>query len=179
VLLASDGVRFVPHSKVYYRAFHFSGLSYIGQSRKKVVAHWISMQLHIQYLRSFGDDSRIRAACLQFLRDSMVYFYPHHSDIAQDAKAMAEELGESLGEPVASWKYGWMQKTLGRDLTRKIQGIVRNVRWRAMRKLDYILFLVERRKRMPNVPVVMLVADTPTVNATGTAKINSSGEVAS
>ena len=35
VLLASDGVRFVPEAKVYYRTSGTSSLSYIGNSDKK------------------------------------------------------------------------------------------------------------------------------------------------
>jgi glycosyltransferase involved in cell wall biosynthesis len=52
VLLASNGVRFVPESKVYYRSSGSSSLSYIGNSEKKRVAQMCSMQLHIKYLRS-------------------------------------------------------------------------------------------------------------------------------
>ena len=97
VLLASNGVRFVPEAKVYYRAFQFASLSYIGRFPHKIEAHWASMQLHIRYLRSFGDDARVRAACLQFLRDSLIYFYPETSHIVQEAEQLASELGGSLG----------------------------------------------------------------------------------
>src|ERR1700684_2067699 len=55
VVLASDRVQFVPGSKVYYRAPFPHGLSYVGRSTKKINAHWLSMRMHIGYLRSLDD----------------------------------------------------------------------------------------------------------------------------
>ena len=55
VLLASDGVRFVPEAKVYYRTSGTSSLSYIGNSDRKMVAQLCSMDLHIRYIRSLED----------------------------------------------------------------------------------------------------------------------------
>ena len=71
VLLASDGVRFVPEAKVYYRGpgVAFRSLSYIGRSDRKLEAHWLSMRLHIDYLRSLEDSERVRDACLTYLQN--------------------------------------------------------------------------------------------------------------
>ena len=68
VLLASDGIRFVPEAKVCYRAAGPGSLSYIGQSDKKMVAQWLSMVLHIHYIRSLEDSRRVREACIQYLQ---------------------------------------------------------------------------------------------------------------
>src|SRR5215469_11292600 len=58
VLLKSDGVRFVPDSKVYYRASGAGSLSSIGKSDRKREAQWRSMQMHMDYLRSLEDSAR-------------------------------------------------------------------------------------------------------------------------
>ena len=58
VLLASEGIRFVPEARVYYRASGASSLSYIGRSGKKLDAQWRSMRLHINYLRSLEDSEK-------------------------------------------------------------------------------------------------------------------------
>src|SRR5262249_16382919 len=56
VILASDGVRFVPGSKVFYRRTAPSArLSHIGLSKAKADAHFLSMRLHIQHIRSVDD----------------------------------------------------------------------------------------------------------------------------
>src|SRR5208283_714905 len=93
VLLASEGVRFVPEAKVYYRASGSSSLSYIGRSDKKRDAQWVSMQLHIRYLRSLEDSERVRRACVQYLQNWLIFFYPERLDIFEQAQAMAKELG--------------------------------------------------------------------------------------
>jgi hypothetical protein len=62
VLMASDGVRFVPESRMYYRSVGTTSLSYVGRSNKKLEALWRSMQSHMRHLRSLDDGERARAA---------------------------------------------------------------------------------------------------------------------
>lgn len=147
VLLASDGVRFVPAAKVYYRAFRFDTLSFIGRFPKKIEAHWISMQLHVQYLRSLRDNSTTRAACLQYLRDALIYFYPERTHILREASELAAELGGELGKPKLSWKYAWLELTLGWGAVKPFQNAARMVRSKLASGLDYVLFNLENRNR--------------------------------
>src|SRR5579862_59938 len=115
VLLASEGVRFVPQAKIYYRGpgLAFRSLSYIGQSSRKVEAHWLSMKLHIAYLRSLEESDRVREACVAYLRASLNYFYPESPEIFDQCKQMAKELGGQLGRPGLSWKYSWIKSIFG------------------------------------------------------------------
>ncbi len=144
-LLASDGVRFIPDAKVYYRAFRFNSLSFIGRFPDKIEAHWLSMQLHIQYLRSLEDSRRVRHACVEYLRDSLIYFYPEKSHIVRHAEQIADELGCELGLPSLSWKYEWIENLFGWHLVKPAQEMVRRFRWTLERHLDKALFLIERR----------------------------------
>jgi glycosyltransferase involved in cell wall biosynthesis len=146
VLLASNGVRFVHGANVYYRAFRFDSLSFIGRFPRKIEAHWISMQLHIKYLRSLGDDARARAACLQYLRDALIYFYPERSNILAEANALATELGGTLGTPFLSWRYSWLKVLFGWVAVKPAQSFVRKIRWGLATKLDYLLYRLEERK---------------------------------
>ena len=146
VLLASEGVRFVRDAKVYYRSFRFDSLSYVGRFPNKIEAHWCSMKLHIRCLRSLGEDDRVRAACLQFLRDSLIYFYPETSHILREASALAEELGEPLGTPALSWKYSWIAMAFGWAITKPVQHSVRRFRWKWAKRLDHFLFRIEYHK---------------------------------
>ena len=63
VIMASDGVRFVPEARVHYRRTGNS-LSYIGRSKSKLDAHFHSVRLHVGYLRSLEESERVRVACL-------------------------------------------------------------------------------------------------------------------
>src|SRR5262249_21224544 len=68
VLLASDGVRFVRESRVFYRISSAGRLSYIGRSSHKMEAQFNSMRLHIRYLLSLEHSDRTRAACVKYLQ---------------------------------------------------------------------------------------------------------------
>jgi glycosyltransferase involved in cell wall biosynthesis len=146
VLLASNGVRFVPEAKVYYRSFGFDGLSDIGKSTRKIEAQWLSMQLHIGYLRSLEDSERTRAACLQYLRTFLVCFYPERPDIVSQAEDLARQFGASLGIPSLSWKYSWIKTVFGWGAAKSVPRMVRKVRWSMEKRRDRRLFERESGK---------------------------------
>ncbi len=145
VLLASEGVRFVPEAKVFYRILQLGTLSYVGHSQAKIEAHWLSMQMHIRYLRSLEDSPRVRTACLQYLRNSLVYFYPKQRHILESAEQIAAEFGYELGVPDLSWKYSWTKLLLGRHLTEQVQQVVRKFRRMLEGHLDNLLFVLDKR----------------------------------
>lgn len=121
VMLSSDGIRFVPEAKMYYRRAGPKSLSYIGSSNRKLEAHVLSMQLHIQYLRSLEESQRVHTACLQYLQQSMIYFYPERPDLVAQSQELAAELGGQLEVPRLSWKYAWLEKLLGFRAAKRMQ----------------------------------------------------------
>ena len=121
VLMASDGTRFVPEAKVYYRMSGSTSLSYIGASDEKREAQWLSMKLHVQYLRSLDDSARVRAACITYLQNWMSAFYPERLDIFEDAAQLASKLGGGLKPPRFSWKYRPIESVFGWRVARKAQ----------------------------------------------------------
>jgi O-antigen/teichoic acid export membrane protein/glycosyltransferase involved in cell wall biosynthesis len=143
VLLASEGVRFVREAKVYYRSFGYDSLGYVGLSARKCEAHWLSMQLHMTYLRSLEDTSRSRAACMRYLRNCLIYFYPEKSGIVEQAEQSALELGERLGKPNLSWKYGWVKAFFGWEQAKQVQVSMRKARWQVAKVLDKMLFQMQ------------------------------------
>jgi glycosyltransferase involved in cell wall biosynthesis len=142
VLLASDGVQFCPDAKVYYRSFGFDSMSYVTGSVKKLNAHWRSMKLHIRYLRLMEESKRVDAACLQYLRNWIVVYYPESTGIIEEAQQIALELGEPLGKPRLSWKYSWMQGLFGWGFTKMAQRLLRRLRWSVERRRDKLLFVL-------------------------------------
>lgn len=149
VLLASDGVQFVPGSKVYYRSFGYDSLGYIGRSAKKCEAHWLSMQLHISYLRSLEDSPRVRSACLRYLKNCLIFFYPERTDIVAELQRLAGTLGENLESPCLSWKYNWVKTLFGWSAAKNVQISMRRFRWKTQRRIDQLLFWFERSNHFP------------------------------
>jgi hypothetical protein len=147
VLLASDGVKFVPESKVFYRASGIGALSYIAGSSRKIEAQFASMQMHIGYLRSLEDSPRVRSACVRYLQNWLSAFYPERPDIVSRAERLAVDLGGRLEPPGFSWKYAWIRTVAGPDLAKRAQVLSRRARWSVSRSMDKALFRAERFSR--------------------------------
>jgi glycosyltransferase involved in cell wall biosynthesis len=146
VLLASEGTRFVPESKVYYRQAGAGSLSYIGFSNRKLEAQLLSMKLHIKYLRSLQDDERARAACVTYLQNWMGFFYPERIDLFEEAQEIAKTLGGELKVPSLSWKYSWIETLFGRSKARRAQVFLPQIKWSVIRSWDRALSQVQGRR---------------------------------
>jgi glycosyltransferase involved in cell wall biosynthesis len=144
ILLNSDGVRFAPEAKVYYRMAGTSSLSYIGRSNKKLEAQYRSMQLHIDYLRSLEDSERTRRAAVAYLHNWIGNFYPERADIIAEAEQLAASLGGELRVPALSWKYRWIETTLGAAAAKRAKVFLPGVKWWAIRQWDRALSKLER-----------------------------------
>jgi glycosyltransferase involved in cell wall biosynthesis len=146
VLLASDGIRFAPEAKVYYRVFGDESLSNIGASNKKREALWLSMQLHIGYLKSLEDSPRSRAACVDYLQRNLFYFYPNMPHITEQAYQTALDMGGHLGVPRLAWWYSAFKAVMGWGATKRLALEVRTVRKSARKNVDKTLFWVDQQK---------------------------------
>jgi glycosyltransferase involved in cell wall biosynthesis len=146
VLLASVGVRFVREARVYYRSAGTGSLSHVGRSNRKLDALWHSMQLHISYLRSLEDSERVHAACLKYLQNYLLDFYPLRLDIVEQLRQTAKELGGRLDPPRLSWKYAWIQPIFGWGLAQRAQLLLPHVKWSFIRFWDQTIFRIESRE---------------------------------
>jgi hypothetical protein len=144
VLLASDGVRFVPEARAFYRVVGSNRLSHMGRSDRKFEAQLLSMQLHIQYLRSLEDSDRARSACLQFLQRWLICFHPERPDIVQEFGRLAASLGGRLEPPRVRWKYVWIQKLFGWSLAKRAQLAFPEFKRSLLRSWDRALFRLEQ-----------------------------------
>lgn len=143
VLLKSDGVRFVPDSKVYYRGFRYDSLAHIGTSTKKRDALWLSMQMHIDYLRSLRDDPDSRIASIAYLQRNLIHFYPDMPEIVKQAQDLAFTLGGKLGPPQLSPKYFLVKAIFGWHAAKNVAISLRKIRWSATKWFDKALFSIE------------------------------------
>lgn len=143
VLRASASVRFVQAARVYYRMVGPMRLSHVGQSNRKIEALWGSMKLHIGYLRGLEDSAKARAACVKYMQNYLINFYPQRPDIVEQMRTLAGELGGQLSMPRLSWKYRWIQQLLGWDVAKRAQFVLRNVKWSLIVRWDKSLFQLE------------------------------------
>jgi len=146
VLRASDGVRFVPQARVFYRRPRVSGVSYIGRSDAKMEAQFLSMRLHIGYLLSLEDSPRTRCACVNYLQTWLPTFHPARPDIVREAEQLATSLGGQLAAPRLSWKYDWIRRLLGWNVARTAEMKLRQLKWNLVRAWDCGLLRLERQR---------------------------------
>ena len=146
VLLQCDSIRFVPKARVYYRLPGSGSLSHIGLSNRKIEAQWLSMQIHIGFLRSLEDSPRVRDACVKYLQNWLFFFYPQRPDIVSQAEKLAGELDGRLETPRLSWKYSWIRAAFGWDMAQRARFFLPSVKWSVLRSLDKALFLLQDPK---------------------------------
>lgn len=144
VLLASDGVRFVPEGRIFYRSVTSRRVSFIGTSNEKMDAMLLSMKLHIQYLRSLEDSPRVHEACRNYLRTWSSNFSPKRLDIREELQAIAEDIGGPIEFPRLRWKYRWISRVLGDELAWRAQLELPQFKARAICKWDRLMARLER-----------------------------------
>jgi glycosyltransferase involved in cell wall biosynthesis len=142
VLLGSEGTRFVPEAKVYYRVSPSSRVSHVGRSDKKKDAMVISMKLHIQYMLSLEESDRVRKACLAYIRTFYDIFYPERPDLMAELQALAAELEGRLEEPELRWKYAWMKPILGFKVAKRAQMTLPELKASLLRRWDKVMYLM-------------------------------------
>jgi glycosyltransferase involved in cell wall biosynthesis len=145
VILASDGIRFVPAVKVFYRKSGFNSLSSKDESEKKLESQFLSMQLHIGYVRSLEDSERVRAAALNYLQSRFLRFYPERLTFVNKLQQLASGLGGRLEAPRLPWHYSCMQKVFGWTVTKRTRQYNNRFKSSVIRSWDRALFCLERQ----------------------------------
>ncbi len=146
VLLVSEGTRFAPEAKMFYRVSSSNRISYIGSSDKKKASLLRSMKLHVQYLRSLEESERVRGACLAYLRTWSEHFYPGHPDMFAEVQSLAAELQGYVEPPALPWKYSWMEPVFGLKKARWAQRVMPEVKVWCKRVWDKAMFRLETRR---------------------------------
>jgi hypothetical protein len=145
VVLASDAIQFVPDGKVFYRQSDFDRLSGIDRSDKKLESQFLSMKLHVGYLRSLEESERVRAACLAYLQTWFGWFFEERPDLAQELGRLAATLGGRLQAPKLPWKYLWIQKLFGWSAAKEVRQRWNRCKSSVMRCWDKALLHLEDR----------------------------------
>jgi glycosyltransferase involved in cell wall biosynthesis len=152
VLLASEGTRFVPEARVFYRITSSSRWSYIGTSDKKKDAMLISMKLHVRYLRSLEESERVRKACLTYMQNWFDNFYPERLDIAAELQDLAAQLQGHLEVPQLRWKYAWMKPIFGMKAAKWAQMVLPQLKASLIRYWDKAMYELENREAVVSHP---------------------------
>ena len=105
------------------------------------------MQLHIGYLRSLEDSERVRAACLNYLQNWLVYFCADRPDIVAQVQLLAATLGGHLETPELPRKYAPIQSVFGRTAAYRLWSYAPMMKQSFVRSWDRTLYRLESRDR--------------------------------
>jgi glycosyltransferase involved in cell wall biosynthesis len=153
VLIASEGTRFVPEARVFYRnTASANRVSRIGMSDRKKEAMLLSMRLHIQYLRSLDESERARKACLVYMQNWLDQFYPERPDIVAELQALAAQLQGHLETPRLRWKFAWMAPIFGFKAAKQAQTVLPEMKASMIRHWDKAMYRFENSEAPTNRP---------------------------
>ncbi len=152
VLLSSEGTRYVPDTGVFYRITSTNRVSYVGSSNNKKNALFLSMKLHIQYIRSLEDSDRVRKACLNYLQTWYINFYPERPDLVAELQNLASELQGRLEEPRLRWKYAWMKPLFGWKAAKWAQNALPQLKASWIRRCDKAIYRLEASRSPVKLP---------------------------
>jgi glycosyltransferase involved in cell wall biosynthesis len=144
VLLASTGTRFVPTAQVYYRAANSTSLRNVDGSRKKLESYILSTTLHVKYVRSLGEDERVRSTCLRYLQKRLRYVFPERPDLVHQLKTLAADLGGHLEPPKIGGKYSSVETFFGYGVAKRLRSLLRRLKNDLIRFWDRTLSRFER-----------------------------------
>jgi glycosyltransferase involved in cell wall biosynthesis len=145
VIAASDGIRFLPDITVFYRISGCDSLSTLERPHQKLESLFLSMQLHVAYLRSLEESERTRAAAVNYLQTWFICFFEERPDLARELEQLAIALGGGLELPTLSWKYLWIQKLFGGTVAKQVRQRWNRCKSSVMRSWDKTLFRLEDR----------------------------------
>ena len=144
VVGASEGVRFIPEARCYYRIGNVGSLNWeMGRSDKRLESLLLSLELSVKHLRSLEDSDRTRAACLKLLETWLPLYYAEKPELSQRLNALALQLGGTLGQPRISWKYYPVEALLGPGAAKKVMNSWRKRKLLLQKQWDGVLYRMQ------------------------------------
>jgi glycosyltransferase involved in cell wall biosynthesis len=141
VVAAADGIIFVPTAKSYWRIGNSASFSYSRQnSINSLRAMLESTRRCIAHFRALEDSDRSRAACVTFLRNRLIYYYPEQREMLNEMYALAEQLGGTLSKPPLLPHYEMIGKLLGWKMAKRAQDFIPNAKQNFRRCIDKVIY---------------------------------------
>ena len=120
VMSASRMVVFVEGARSYVRRINPRSISNEANlSPVKLQSIRKSLKEQIACLIYMCDSRVTRQACVQYLQNWLLYFYPNDMAAVEEFGQIAWEMGGHLYEPQLAWKYRWIQWCFGWPMAKR------------------------------------------------------------
>jgi hypothetical protein len=149
MLLHSDGVRFVPGARVFYRKSGAGSVSDLGRSKQKQDDLVRSLNLQVSYLLALENSGPTRAACAAFLQNEAESFYHDRPDLVDEIRRLMVSRGGELRSPRMSWTHSSLARAFGPVRARDVRRSAARVKWLFTRCAEKLVMRVESVLRIP------------------------------
>lgn len=140
VVAASSRLEYVDSAVSYWRVGNMASFSYSrARSRKALEALKVSTFKCVDHFLDFEDSDRSRAACVTFIKNRLIYYYPEHMDLVDELRSRARELGGDLSEPPLIPKYSAVKDLFGWKAAKKAQACAPAVKFLLLRNWDRLM----------------------------------------
>jgi glycosyltransferase involved in cell wall biosynthesis len=137
VVAATEGVKFVPEARCYYRIGNVGSLNWnMEKTEEGLDSLLLSLTMTIGHLLSLENSNRTHAAAVKYLETFAPYFYASRTELTDRLQAVAREFGGAIDPSKVGWKYRPLEKILGPKKTKVVMNNWRSTKLRAQRAWD-------------------------------------------
>lgn len=147
VVAASKSIHFVPEARCYWRVGHRGFSEAWKRSHVHLEALYETTARCIEHYRKLEDSEKSRAACVAFLQNRLIYFYPDRPQLVQQICALAEALGGTLSTPAVSRKYSYIRQAFGWPAAKRFMVASADLRRSINRHWDKLMYDVQQSAR--------------------------------
>ena len=140
VVAASEGIHFVPEAICYWRIGNKSSFS--GSWRRSdasLDALFLSSIRCVAHYRKLEDSERSRAACVAFLQNRLIYFYPDNPHLVQQIITLAEHLGGVISPPILKLRYRYIKAAFGWPAAKRSMFALREIKDTVNRRWERVM----------------------------------------
>jgi glycosyltransferase involved in cell wall biosynthesis len=139
----SEKVKFVPMAKCYYRVGNSASLS-SKRSAQALESLILSIRLCFKHLHSLENSERTKAACLRYLQNRIMDFYPGQPEVIQKVNQLAQEFNTNIVAPKVSLKFSLIKKLFGLKTASKMKSFVWGAEVITRKNLDRLMYIVSK-----------------------------------
>ena len=151
VILASEGVKFCPGARFYYRSGISESLSR-SKSEKARQSEFLSLSLGTSHLLARENSPRTRQVCATVFQRFIYEVYPDVPELSEKAAAKVKEFGGSKLQPTGGKMFQLLSKFVGWQKAKKIQIIFYKygyqkaaVGWKLAKLQERIMYAIKKK----------------------------------
>jgi len=131
VLLKSNGIKFTPGAKLFYRSGINTSISNI-KSRKGIESAFLSISLACGHLLKAEHSDRTKFVCANVWQHFIYDNYPNHKDLLVQAEEKIKELGGATLKPIGGPLFKYLSFLVGWKMAKRVQNSIYQIGYKKL-----------------------------------------------